>query len=183
MTDFKARPTVYKGVRMRSRLEATFAQRCDENGETWEYEPNRFGNELGQYLPDFKVTAPWVPNRPCYVEVKPFVTQDMRIDWNHPRGWACLMERMAIIWSSEPNCDLMLWTPTGSRKSVHTGSWEQTHDQGDMVCQPNFVSWLASGRTPREERLRYFRSLQTKGIPAPPPVRHSEKNLDDGRPF
>lgn len=82
-----ARPTLYKGIQMRSRLEALYAAYLDEVkrlcwapgglgntlGDQWSYEPDCYADESGQYLPDFK--APflaedftWVWN---YVEVKP----------------------------------------------------------------------------------------------------------------
>ena len=74
-TPMKARPTTYKGVRMRSRLEAGFAQWCDEIGLPWEYEPECFATEEGQYLPDFLLPAVWVLwediRLDLYVEVKP----------------------------------------------------------------------------------------------------------------
>lgn len=61
-----ARLTVYRGIQMRSRLEAAWAEQFDALGETWEYEPRCFASEEGQYLPDFLLTGPHV-----YVEVKP----------------------------------------------------------------------------------------------------------------
>lgn len=56
----KARPTTYKGVRMRSRLEAGFAAWLDDAGVEWQYEPECYSApELGQWLPDFLISA-WV---------------------------------------------------------------------------------------------------------------------------
>jgi hypothetical protein len=77
-----ARPTLYKGVQMRSRLEAGFAMWLDRCGVAWDYEPNCYANELGQYLPDFRV--PEVvrcvppgrstgPSLPAFIEVKPSI--------------------------------------------------------------------------------------------------------------
>lgn len=72
---WKARPTVYKGIQMRSRLEAGFAAWLDRYRFDWEYEPCAFASELGQYLPDFRlndVFASWKEKRvSMYVEVKP----------------------------------------------------------------------------------------------------------------
>lgn len=62
----KARPTVYKGIQMRSRLEAHAASRLDHVGIPWEYEPDCFASEAGQCLPDFKLFG-----KPFYLEVKP----------------------------------------------------------------------------------------------------------------
>lgn len=70
-----ARPTVYRGVRMRSRLEAQFAQVLDKAQFEWEYEPECYADQTGQYLPDFKVSATpgqGVLPTPWFVEVKPF---------------------------------------------------------------------------------------------------------------
>lgn len=59
----KARPTKYRGIQFRSRLEATWAAFFDNLGWDWEYDPF----ELDGYLPDFVLRFP----RPVIVEVKP----------------------------------------------------------------------------------------------------------------
>lgn len=53
MATIKARPTIYKGVEMRSRLEATYAEVCDRHGWGWRYEPYALASAEGQWLPDF----------------------------------------------------------------------------------------------------------------------------------
>lgn len=74
-TTLKARPTIYKGIQMRSRLEASYAAWLDGCGFTWDYEPHVFADEKGQYLPDFRIKdfnligAGPIPN--LYIEVKP----------------------------------------------------------------------------------------------------------------
>lgn len=102
-----ARPTVYKGILMRSRLEATFAAMMDENEAAWAYEPKCFADETGQYLPDF---SEWDPDHPelqhSYIEVKPFAPPGPETD--------AIKRRMEIIWSSEPIAALTIWTPTYS---------------------------------------------------------------------
>lgn len=53
MPDFKAKPTVYDGVRFRSKSEAIFAVALstDNPNTTWEYEPQLFGfNFLVDFL-------------------------------------------------------------------------------------------------------------------------------------
>jgi hypothetical protein len=53
---------------MRSRLEARWARRLDENELCWEYEPSvlRLGRgRSGLYLPDF-----WLPEQQVWIEVK-----------------------------------------------------------------------------------------------------------------
>lgn len=55
----RGRQTFYKGVKMRSRLEATAAALFDRFGAAWQYEPMCFASEAGQYLPDFRVEIIW----------------------------------------------------------------------------------------------------------------------------
>ena len=83
-----ARPTTYNGIRMRSRLEASFAERLDAVGAPWQYEPQCFASPEGQYLPDFVVDGE-------YVEIKPPVAD---LDAAH--------KRMHIILASEPDAVL-----------------------------------------------------------------------------
>lgn len=71
-----ARPTIYGGVRMRSRLEAAYAEQFDAFGWKWQYEPECFATpEDGQYLPDFRLHLQ-TGSSPVYVEVKPFIDLD-----------------------------------------------------------------------------------------------------------
>lgn len=51
----RARPTIYRGVQMRSRLEATVAEWLDAQSLVWKYEGPAYGSEDGQYLPDFQI--------------------------------------------------------------------------------------------------------------------------------
>lgn len=61
----KSKPTVYAGVRFRSRLEAKWAAFFDLMGFNWEYEPTE---EFGDWIPDFKIATKFG----CvFVEVKP----------------------------------------------------------------------------------------------------------------
>lgn len=81
----KARPTTYKGIKMRSRMEAGFAQWADESFDGWRYEPECFASELGQYLPDFFIPSVEVisftsrhrPLADLYVETKPSIYDDL----------------------------------------------------------------------------------------------------------
>lgn len=61
-------PTLYKGVRFRSRLEARWALFFDEMGLTWQHEPALFAGfpDGSRYLPDF-----FIPEWNLFVEVKP----------------------------------------------------------------------------------------------------------------
>jgi len=116
----QARPTTYRGIRMRSRLEASFAALLDRvvaempGDVRWEYEPRAFANEYGQYLPDFALYDSSLP--PYYIEVKPTLEQAFRA-----------LERVQIIWDSEP--DAYLWVDCGigmftANRSRGTRTWK-----------------------------------------------------------
>lgn len=96
----KARPTIYRGTHMRSRLEARVAGIFDlfdrDRGvdRSWEYEPHAFASGRAQYLPDFLI---W-PTSDChhvYVEVRPTI----------PRA-AAAGPQMRVILDSEPGANL-----------------------------------------------------------------------------
>jgi hypothetical protein len=97
-TTWTARPTTYKGIKMRSRLEATYAARLDELGEDWTYEPRAYADSSGQYLPDFEVRV--AGGYKVFIEVRPTVTKALEA-----------MGRMEIIWSSEPLAYLVIDIP------------------------------------------------------------------------
>ena len=62
------KPTIYKGITFRSRLEARWAAMFDILGWAWEYEPE----SDGFYIPDFLLHGS--AGRQIYVEVKPLAT-------------------------------------------------------------------------------------------------------------
>lgn len=96
----RARPTTYRGIRMRSRLEAAYAASL-HGLATWKYEPECFADETGQYLPDFLVS--YTHHDHVYVEIKPTVEQAH-----------LAMARMNIILSSHPNAHLTVVIPRGT---------------------------------------------------------------------
>jgi hypothetical protein len=98
----QARPTIYRGIRMRSRLEAAFAQELDNDGlvEDWTYEPYAFASPEGQYLPDFIVQ--WIWGIGC-VEVKP-----------ENADFDAALERMHVVHASEPSALLFVVTRIGN---------------------------------------------------------------------
>lgn len=98
-TFIPARPTTYRGIKMRSRLEATFAAKLDGFGLDWQYEPRCFAGTHGQYLPDFSIES---PSGIWYVEVKPSVFVDGAME---------TLERMPTIWESEPDAGVALASP------------------------------------------------------------------------
>jgi hypothetical protein len=97
---FRPRATVYKGVRMRSRLEASVAAFLDREDLPWTYEPSAFADERGQYLPDFRVGGLTV-ELPLYVDVKGRALDDDEL--------AATFDLMATIWASEAAV-LAIWT-------------------------------------------------------------------------
>lgn len=115
----KARPTTYKGIRMRSRTEALFAASL-EGSCTWVYEPECFADETGQYLPDFLVSFTEVDR--VYYEIKPTMAQV-----------APAARRMEIILSTHPKAHLDVTIPQGiwpdvefisaARRSGLKGKW------------------------------------------------------------
>jgi hypothetical protein len=123
MATIKARPTTYKGIRMRSRLEASFAAYLDGLGAYWEYEPECFAAANGQWLPDFGVRfagddcceAP--VGEPCdgplphYIEVKP--AGPLRAELASPMAAHIdyadkFLRQMTVAWASRPDAQLNL---------------------------------------------------------------------------
>lgn len=66
MKELKAIPTIYNGVKFRSRLEARWALFFDLCKIEWEYEKEGYQLTTGWYVPDF-----WIPSMKIWVEVKP----------------------------------------------------------------------------------------------------------------
>ena len=64
---YQAKKTFYNGVEFKSNLEARVAERFDELGIEWQYEPRCFRDKNfagGQYTPDF-----YLPDSDLYIEV------------------------------------------------------------------------------------------------------------------
>lgn len=69
----KGIPTIYKGIEMKSRLEANVAFFFDLLKIKWKYEPQSFLLSDGEhYLPDF-----YLPELKCFVEVKGIITDEV----------------------------------------------------------------------------------------------------------
>ena len=95
-----ARRTMYRGIPMRSRLEARAAQFLDSvPGVRWAYEPVAYADETGQYLPDFEAVG--LIECPLLVEVKGAATQEDQLT---------ILRAMRRIWSSLPDAGLAIWT-------------------------------------------------------------------------
>lgn len=97
----RPRRTVYRGILMRSTLEAHVARTLDTiPGISWEYEPARYIDRTGDYLVDFVVRG-----LPChlFLEVKgPPQSAEQRAD---------TLRRMLRVWGSAPEAGLTIWTP------------------------------------------------------------------------
>lgn len=99
-----ARPTYYRGILMRSRLEATVAEWLDARMVKWEYEPARYHGQGSTYLPDFRLPEVLIEGMPqiLHLEVKPH-----RADRQPAGEWVGpLLKSMEWIWQSEPEARL-----------------------------------------------------------------------------
>lgn len=89
-----ARPTVYEGIHMRSRMEARVAAYLDRLGWPWLYEPRAYASGGVQYLPDFEF-RPWSKGvGRVFLEVKGAHPA--------PHQMADLFDRMLVIRASDP---------------------------------------------------------------------------------
>lgn len=107
-----AQRTVYRGISMRSKLEAEFARYLDSHGfEGWAYEPRIFGPVGQGYMPDFHILD---QGRSCYIEVKPTVSLASEAK-----------ARMETIWRDEPDAILLAVSGDGWWQSAIRGhTWE-----------------------------------------------------------
>jgi hypothetical protein len=106
----EAIPTNYRGVQMRSRLEARWALFMDRLRVEWVYEPELFSLPVGGYLPDF-----WLPRLDTYLEIKPH------------RPW----------WLETEKCSLLADT-TRKRVILLAGPCELPYDPGDRHGFPEW---------------------------------------------
>ena len=102
---FKSVSAIYKGIEMRSRLEARWAAEFDEwrdeednDDMTWEYEPRWFSHQDETYLPDFSLEWRNDLGVMHYVEVEPLIMNPF-----------ALMHRMEIILKTYPTSILHIF--------------------------------------------------------------------------
>lgn len=134
----QARRTEYKGTMMRSRLEAGFAAWLDRYHVAWEYEPQAFANEDGQYLPDFRLEDVYVAGAGtfrAYVEIKPE-------NWHDIDGQ--LARSMRIIYESDTTAMLVLQR-AGAAPMALVG--------GEGTWAP--LEWIFLGTDPRTVGLAF----------------------------
>jgi hypothetical protein len=130
VSHIKARPTIYKGIQMRSRLEAKFAEWMESNGRTFNnenrpsmpgefaYESECYADETGQYLPDFVLMGGGDYGATIYYEVKP-----SNADFD------AALKRMHIIRSTHPDAMLCVVTQQGFQAGFT--------NKGRCVTKPN----------------------------------------------
>jgi hypothetical protein len=88
--EFRSRPTVYRGIQFRSRIEARWAVIFDFFGIQWEFEPEHYSLPVGNYLPDF-----WLVGQDCWIEIKgPHPTE---FEQAKARGLARLTQKVVYI--------------------------------------------------------------------------------------
>lgn len=109
----KAKPTRYKGIPFRSRLEARWAAFFDKLGWEWEYEPCDFNG----WYPDFVIFG----QSPIYVEVKPVL--------DFPKGVA---DKMMQSISTQENHWLLI---VGQRPLVSPSAWLKP------LCENINIGW------------------------------------------
>lgn len=122
----KSRPTLYRGIQMRSRLEADFAAYLDvKHPGRWEYEPTCFAGPQGQWLPDFRIGAPGTGQ---YVEVKPLSLLRDQPGYSPYDGIDEILRKMEIARLSEPECSLVLvfWEWGNASTAAGTEPWKTT---------------------------------------------------------
>lgn len=138
-TTIPARPTIYKGVRMRSRLEAKVAETLDWYRFPWRYEPQCFASELGQYLPDFQLF-----DTDVYLEVKPQLS-DNPYPLKDPRSyWSLTNKYRDIILASKPQATFLFWAVDSSTTNGVARGGYMTVCYAGRTCistEPGSVLW------------------------------------------
>jgi hypothetical protein len=102
-----ARPTMFRGILMRSRTESRYAAWLD-TWCAWEYEGTAFRDADSEYLPDFRlhdVPLTWAKTlRTVFVEVKPacWLTEVGELQRRSQ------LKRMAAIFDSDPDAVVII---------------------------------------------------------------------------
>lgn len=97
-------PTVYQGIRFRSRLEARWAVFFDQMGWDWEFEPEGYTDGRTRYLPDF-----WLPSQGAFWEVKRDVFTMNEKELNN-----ALVKAMMLVEVTEKICGVSFGFPQGT---------------------------------------------------------------------
>lgn len=114
------RPTLYRGIRMRSRLEASYAAHLDADAGlyTWSYEPDCFAAPAGQWLPDFRIEYTTNPIDWEWVELKPAGMLKGKKPHEIRALIDSIIQRMETAWATSPHITLSLvfWEYDGSKQ-------------------------------------------------------------------
>ena len=94
----KAKPTLYRGIEFRSRLEARWAAFFDLLGWEWEYEPCDFDG----WYPDFMIFG---SNGKIYIEVKPIIEFSINVAHRMAKSLPVLFDGEAILVGQRPILD------------------------------------------------------------------------------
>lgn len=147
------RATLYKGILMRSRLEADYAATLDRDGKSWEYEPVCFAADGVQWLPDFRITWPGEERKsPCYVEVKPSTLLGAPGGMSGFVGQVdAILRQMAVAWESEPDAWLNLVLHTYGRRypdfEVSGSSGRPWMCNDNLTPNAMFLIWPGMGQS------------------------------------
>lgn len=142
----RARPTLYNGIAMRSRLEARYAAWLDREHIRWEYEPECFATSTGQYLPDFRLHDIIIFGSPrvLYIDTKPTAADT-----------AATLTRMQIIHRSHSDAWLGVETPDLERDPSTIAVCGPDDIYGERImftwarCSPNWQPELVRSMTYR----------------------------------
>lgn len=125
-------PTVYAGIRFRSRLEARWAAFFTEIGWTWEYEPF----DLEGYIPDFLIQG----DHPLLVEIGHCVTQaDYERKTAKINGVADQWEHDVLVLGSGPLPRLAISYDDRAHPAGWLGEFYRAGDQGE--AEPAGFAW------------------------------------------
>lgn len=163
MTSIPSIPTLYQGIRMRSRLEARWAAMFGKLGWQWHYEPI----ELNFYIPDFLVTS-GLSMGDTVVECKPFLpsertTQTATLTKLVRSGWQGPMLLLGAVVQPDGLCGLYRapgaagWADAYLRWVAHEawpmepvsdgdGHWDVTSPEGGAALPFRLsMAWHAAG--------------------------------------
>jgi len=171
----KGRSTLYKGIRMRSRIEADYAGYLDRRGRQWKYEPDCFADERGQWLPDFRIAGTsWADGGPDHlVEVKPAELLEPREDecpYCVVRRVDAIVSKVRPAWKSEPEsiAEVVFWKygapcPSLALVGGRNTSWMAHHLPGI----PFPMLWIGAGQRDAIAAYRDEHAAHEPLIPAP----------------
>lgn len=116
MKRLPAIPTVYRGIKFRSKLEAKYARAFDILGISWTYEEVNFMFDDGTcYAPDF-----YMPDMDTYFEVKGVMTDED----NHKISLLANQGKRVVV--GGPNGTMLLYDGVQAEK-LPKGDWKRSY--------------------------------------------------------